>query len=99
MKPGVFLADVSRGGIVVETALVQALQSGHVAGAALDVFETEPLPPDNRLWEFENVLITPHCSSVFNDWELATIELFSENLGRWLQGRPLFSIVDPERGY
>lgn len=99
MKPGAFLADVSRGGVVVETALVEALRSGHLAGAALDVFETEPLPPDNPLWGFENVLITPHCSSVFHDWELATINLFSENLGRWLQGKPLFNIVDPDRGY
>ncbi|MGI9514847.1 MAG: D-2-hydroxyacid dehydrogenase [Anderseniella sp.] len=99
MKPGAFLADVSRGGVVVETALVQALQSGHLAGAALDVFETEPLPPDNPLWGFENVLITPHCSSVFHDWELATISLFSENLGRWLRGKPLFNVVDPDRGY
>lgn len=99
MKPGVFLADVSRGGIVVETALVQALQSGHVAGAALDVFEAEPLPLDNPLWDFENVLITPHCSSVFTGWELATVDLFSKNLHLWRQGKPLFNVVDPERGY
>ena len=99
MKPGAFLADVSRGGVVVETALVQALRSGQLAGAALDVFETEPLPPDNPLWAFENVLITPHCSSVFNGWELATINLFSDNLERWLHGKPLFNVVDPERGY
>lgn len=99
MKPGAFLADVSRGGVVVETALVQALRSGHLAGAALDVFETEPLPPDNPLWSFENVLITPHCSSVFHGWELATINMFSENLDRWLQGKPLFNVVDPDRGY
>ncbi len=99
MKPGAFLADVSRGGIVVETALVQALQSGHLAGAALDVFETEPLPPDNPLWEFENVLITPHCSSVFHGWELATIKMFSENLARWREEKPLLNVVDPHRGY
>ncbi|MEM9472819.1 MAG: D-2-hydroxyacid dehydrogenase [Pseudomonadota bacterium] len=99
MKPGAFLADVSRGGVVVEAALVQALRSGQLAGAALDVFETEPLPPDNPLWTFENVLVTPHCSSVFHDWELATINLFSDNLDRWLHGRPLFNVVDPDRGY
>ncbi len=99
MKPGAFLADVSRGGIVVESALAQALQSGRLAGAALDVFETEPLPPDSLLWDFENVLITPHCSSVFHDWELATIKMFSENLARWREDKPLLNVVDPGRGY
>ncbi len=99
MKPGVFLTDVSRGGIVVESALAEALRSGQVAGAALDVFETEPLPPEHALWGFENVIISPHCSSVFHDWELAAVRLFSQNLALWRQGKSLFNVVDPKRGY
>ena len=66
---------------------------------ALDVFETEPLPQDSPLWAFDNVLISPHCSSVFEGWELATIAQFSANLARWCKGDPLSNIVDPQRGY
>lgn len=99
MKPGALLVDLSRGGIVQEGALVEALRAGQIAGAALDVFETEPLPPDNALWEMENVLISPHCSSVFDGWEPASMELYCDNLTRWKAGQPLANIVDPKRGY
>ena len=99
MKPGVILADVSRGGVVDQTALHPALSSGHVAGAALDVFEIEPLPATSPLWELNNLIISPHCSSVHDDWERASFELFLENLRLWLSGAPLKNIVDPVRGY
>jgi len=99
MKPGVILADVSRGGVVDQAALRGALHTGHVAGAALDVFETEPLPEASPLWSLDNVLISQHCSAVHADWEKASFDLFLRNLGRWMHGEDLFNIVDPARGY
>ncbi len=99
MKPGVILADVSRGGVVDQTALCAALKGGHVAGAALDVFETEPLPASSPLWDLQNVLLSPHCSSVHPDWERASFDLFLHNLERWITGQKLLNIVDPARGY
>ena len=99
MKPGVLLADVSRGGIVDQAALAGALASGHVAGAALDVFETEPLPTDSPLWDLDGLIISPHCSSVYDGWEDASFDLFLDNLDRWIAGSPLQNVVDPERGY
>ncbi|MCH7554892.1 MAG: D-2-hydroxyacid dehydrogenase [Proteobacteria bacterium] len=99
MKPGAILVDVSRGGVVEGDALVAGLRSGHVAGAALDVFETEPLPPDSPFWTLENVIITPHCSAVYEGWERRSVEIFGDNLARRLRGEPLENIVDPARGY
>ena len=99
MKKGVILADVSRGGVVDQAALHAALSTGHVAAAALDVFETEPLPETSPLWALENVIISPHCSSVFAEWEQASFDLFLQNLGRWMRGERLVNIVDPVRGY
>lgn len=99
MKDGVVIADVSRGGVVDQGALFDALDSGHIAGAGLDVFETEPLPETSPLWSLENVIISPHCSSVSADWEEASFRLFLKNLRRWIDGETLINIVDPERGY
>ncbi|WP_282608523.1 D-2-hydroxyacid dehydrogenase [Pelagibius sp. Alg239-R121] len=99
MKPGAVLVDISRGGIVCHSALLDALQSQRLAGAALDVFETEPLPAENPLWQLNNVLISPHCSSVFKGWELASVRMFADNLTRWRKGEALFNLVDPARGY
>jgi len=99
LKPRAILVDVSRGGIVHQAALLGALRDGSLAGAVLDVFETEPLPPDNPLWALENVVITPHCSSVYDGWERRTIEMFCDNLDRWLVGAPLENVVDPRKGY
>ncbi|MEM1076466.1 MAG: D-2-hydroxyacid dehydrogenase [Pseudomonadota bacterium] len=99
MKNGTILADVSRGGVIVQDALVAALESGHVAAAALDVFETEPLPTTSPLWEFDNLIISPHCSSVYDGWDQASFDLFLNNLSNWLTGAPLFNVVEPTRGY
>ena len=99
MKPGVILADVSRGGVVDQAALHAALHAGHVAGAALDVFETEPLPDTSPLWGLENVIISPHCSSVYAEWEQASFALFLQNLRHWIGNEPLINVVDPARGY
>jgi phosphoglycerate dehydrogenase-like enzyme len=99
MRPGAVLADISRGGIVQQAALVEALGAGRLRGAVLDVFETEPLPADNPLWQMENVVITPHCSSVYDGWERRSMEMFCDNLDRWQRGVPLQNVVDPGRGY
>ena len=99
MKPNVVLIDVSRGGVVDEAALLAALDAGRIKGAALDVFATEPLPPDHRLWSYENVIITPHCSSVYDGWEEKSARMFAENLDRYRRGDPLQNVVRPERGY
>lgn len=99
MKQGVILADVSRGGVVDQTALLAALADGKVAAAVLDVFETEPLPAENLLWGAKNVLISPHCSSVYEGWEEASFTLFLDNFARWIAGKPLLNVVDPRRGY
>ncbi|MEO1493381.1 MAG: D-2-hydroxyacid dehydrogenase [Pseudomonadota bacterium] len=99
IKPGAVIADVSRGGVVDQSALIAALTDGTVAGAALDVFETEPLPQDNPLWQMDTVLISPHCSSVYEGWEQASFELFLANLQRWMTGETLTNVVDPSRGY
>ena len=99
MKPGVVLADVSRGGVIDQTAFLVAMQNGTVAGAALDVFDPEPLPADSPLWQIPNALISPHCSSVSEGWADASFDLFQINLQRWKAGEELLNIVDPIRGY
>ena len=99
MKQGAIFADVSRGGVVDQSALFDALSTGHLVGAALDVFETEPLPEASPLWTLENVIISPHCSSVYAEWEQASFDLFLQNLSRWINGEDLVNIVDPARGY
>jgi len=99
MKAGAVFADVSRGGVTDQDALLEALQKGQLRGAALDVFEVEPLPGDSPFWALENVLISPHCSSVHDGWEADSFDLFLKNLGRFIAGKPLLNVVDPERGY
>ncbi len=99
MKHGVILADVSRGTVVDQSALSAALVTGQIGAAALDVFEKEPLPQDSPFWEQDNVILSPHCSSVYEGWEEASFDLFLLNLGRWLKGEALVNVVDPGRGY
>jgi phosphoglycerate dehydrogenase-like enzyme len=91
-----WLINVSRGPLVDEAALLDALRAGRLAGAVLDVFGEEPLPPDSPWWEAPNVIVTPHASGHtlrFFD------ELVIENVRRYLAGEPLLNPVDPERGY
>lgn len=99
MKTGAILVDVSRGGVVNQDALVNALRSGAIAHAALDVFSTEPLPEVSPVWTLENAIISPHCSAVYDDWAMHSFEMFLDNLRRWRAGEPLINIVDPARGY
>jgi phosphoglycerate dehydrogenase-like enzyme len=99
MRRGAVLINVSRGSLVDEEALLQALKQGHLAGAALDVFRHEPLPPDSPFWELPNVLITPHSMSTAIGENELLVDLFCDNLRRYLDGRPLRNLVDKQRGY
>jgi phosphoglycerate dehydrogenase-like enzyme len=99
MKPDAILVDVSRGGVLDGAALVNTMRTGHLRGAALDVFETEPLPGDHPLWGLDRVILSPHCSAVWEGWGMRSFELFLDNLGHWRRGEPLFNVVSPERGY
>jgi phosphoglycerate dehydrogenase-like enzyme len=99
MKPTACLINVGRGALVVEVALAKALQEKQIAGAALDVFEEEPLPADSPLWALDNLLITPHCAGfIDNLWE-RHVEEISANLKRYLAGQPLVGLVDKTLGY
>ncbi len=99
MKPTAFLVNVARGSLVDEAALLDALQRRAIAGAALDVADQEPLPPEHPLWKLDNVFITPHVSSVSEYlWDRQT-ELLLDNLERWFTGRELRNRVDLARGY
>ena len=89
MKPGAFFVNVGRGELVDEPALIHALRSQHLAGAALDVFATEPLPEDSPLWDMKNVIITPHSSGASPKAGLRSEDMFVENLARFLAEQPL----------
>jgi phosphoglycerate dehydrogenase-like enzyme len=99
MKPEAYVINVSRGDLIDEPALLRALQERRIAGAALDVFEKEPLPSNSPFWELDNVLITPHTAAVTEKlWERHYL-LIAENLKRFLSGQPLLNLVDKKRGY
>jgi phosphoglycerate dehydrogenase-like enzyme len=99
MKPGAVLINLGRGALVDEAALVEALIAGRIAGAALDVFEREPLPPGSPLWTLPQVLITPHTSGLGPRFWERTCELFARNLRRFRAGEPLENVVDKRAGY
>ena len=99
MKRGGRLINVGRGSLLDESALLQALESGALAGAALDVTETEPLPPDSPLWKAPNLFITPHTSAVSDRLWLRQANILVQLLERWFDGRDLFNQVDFTRGY
>jgi phosphoglycerate dehydrogenase-like enzyme len=94
MKPGAHFINVGRGELVDEDALILALQSGHLAGAALDVFATEPLPPDSPLWNMDNVIITPHSSSASAQSGLRSEDIFVKNFARYVAGESLLNEVN-----
>lgn len=99
MKPTAYLINVGRGPQVDESALAEALRTRRIAGAALDVFEREPLPADSPLWNLDNLLITPHTAGLTDKLWHRHYELFSHNLRRYLAHEPLEYIVDKQKGY
>lgn len=99
MKPSAFLINLSRGSLVDEAALADALRNRRIAGAAIDVTEQEPLPPESPLWAIENLFITPHTSAATEElWDRQT-KLLTENLERWFAGRESINLVDQTKGY
>jgi phosphoglycerate dehydrogenase-like enzyme len=86
--------NVGRGDTVDERALVEALRSGGIAGAALDVFQEEPLPPDHPLWSMPNVIVSPHICGDFDGWERDAVQVFVRNVRRFVAGEPLVNVVD-----
>ncbi|HET6713996.1 MAG TPA: D-2-hydroxyacid dehydrogenase [Actinomycetota bacterium] len=91
--------NVGRGGTVDESALVEALAARTIAGAALDVFATEPLPAESPLWAMPNVIVSPHISGDAEGWEGRVVSVFVENLRRFSEGEPLENVVDKEAGH
>lgn len=99
IKQGAVVVNVGRGGVIDEPALIEALRQGRLAGAALDVFATEPLPQESPLWELPNVLVSPHAAALSLHENERIVALFVENLSRYLRGDELLNRVDPERLY
>ncbi|HYF18767.1 MAG TPA: D-2-hydroxyacid dehydrogenase [Ramlibacter sp.] len=93
LPPGAKVINVGRGGTLDEAALADAVRSGHIGGAYLDVFVTEPLPGDSPLWDLPNVLLSPHCSGATPGHRLRAIEMFLDNLPRWREGKALVNEV------
>ncbi|MCC5033305.1 D-2-hydroxyacid dehydrogenase [Streptomyces sp. WAC 00631] len=99
MRPTARFINVGRGQLVVERDLTEALVKGSLAGAALDVFEEEPLPPDSPLWDAPGLLVSPHMSGDTVGWRDALAEQFMDNFDRWVAGKPLVNVVDKRLGY
>lgn len=101
MRNSAIVINVGRGPVIDEQALIRALQEKRLHGAALDVFEAEPLDPHHPFWEMENVLISPHCTDRTRDpdWLDLTMQCFVDNFRRYVQGEPLLNVVDKKAGY
>ncbi len=99
MKPTAYLINIARGGLIDEKALFKALKEGEIAGAGLDVFEQEPLPADSPLWDLPNLMITPHRGGDSPRSHQRFLDLFCENLRRYLASEPLLNLVDKNEGY
>ena len=99
MKSTAFFINMARGGVVDQAALLSALQERRIAGAALDVFTDEPLPANSPWWKAPNTIITPHVAGMSVHYNARAVDLFVENLKRYLTGAPLFNRFDAQRGY
>ncbi len=99
LRPEAVLVNMARGGILDETALAAMLREGRLRGAALDVFEEEPLPASSPLWDVPNLVITPHLAGFSRDYLPAVLGIFAENVRRLERGEPLRNLVDRQRGY
>jgi len=99
MKPSAVFMNVGRGPVVVESALIEALREKRIRGAALDVFETEPLPAGHPMFSLENVLLSPHSADHTPGWVEQSVELFLANFERYVKGEPLENVVNKKEGY
>ncbi len=99
MKSDAYIINIGRGGTIQEQALIQALQEDWIAGAGLDVFETEPLPEDSPLWAMENVIVTCHYSGRTPKYDQRALKIFMDNLKRYTSGQSLRNVVDKALGY
>ena len=99
MPDASYIVNVSRGKVVDEAALIAALQSGKIAGAGLDVTYTEPCPPESPLWEQQNVILTSHSAGSSQHIRRRAMQLFIDNLHRYVKGEPLTNVVDKQKGY
>ena len=99
MKRNALIINLSRGGVIDEAALLEALQGGWIGGAALDVFDQEPLPPENPLWDCPNLLITPHSTAPVSDRRDRTLGIIGENFRRYRAGEPMINRPTPEDVY
>jgi len=99
MKSTAYIINIGRGPIIDQEALIKALDAKQIAGAGLDVATPEPLPRESRLWDFDNVILSPHVSGGMEDYMLYAAELFCDNLKRYLEGRKLRNMIDKKKGY
>jgi phosphoglycerate dehydrogenase-like enzyme len=99
MKPTAYLINMARGGVVDEAALVRALHDGTIAGAGLDVFEQEPLPPDAPIWDTPNTIITPHMTAEMPDLQARSLDIIIENIRRYRAGKEMLNLLKPEDVY
>jgi phosphoglycerate dehydrogenase-like enzyme len=99
MKPAAVVINVGRGPVIDEAALQRALTAKRIKGAALDVFENEPLPPGHLLYKLENVLLSPHCADHTSDWQDQAMRFFLNQYGRFEKGEPLNNMVNKRLGY
>ena len=97
--PSAFLIDISRGGVVDHNHLIPLLREHKLAGAALDVYPVEPLPADSPLWKLPNVILTPHIAGFSPRYDERAIDLFIQNLHRYLEDLPLYNRLDPTLEY
>jgi len=99
MKETALLVNIARGPIVNETDLIEALRSGQIAAAGLDVFEEEPLPASSPLWDMPNVIFAPHVGGRSAEGRDNIRKIFKENLRRYVNKEPLLNVIDKEKGY
>ncbi|MEL7500023.1 MAG: D-2-hydroxyacid dehydrogenase [Planctomycetota bacterium] len=99
MKPGAYLINVGRGSVVDTSAMIDSLTTGHLGGVGIDVVNPEPLPVGSPLWEMDNVIISPHVGAQSPRRVPRTVELFIENMNRYLQGKKLLNLVDKQLGF
>jgi phosphoglycerate dehydrogenase-like enzyme len=99
MKPTACIINIGRGDLIDQEALLRALDEKLIAGAGLDVTTPEPLPKESKLWDFDNVILSPHISGGMEDYMLRATELFCENLERYLSGKKLLNVIDRKKGY